>query len=648
MNTTDRGVDYIAKIQQPDGSFSSFSSPSKRPFIQETTYVTTFAQSIMLAALTQIKSRAALAPRRQLADWLLKQRGPHWSFNYWPREHELSKRFPYPDDLDDTFCALIALFQHDPGLVDATCLGNVVKLLLATEAEPGGPYRTWLVPPSSDAVWKDVDVAVNSNIAEFLQLVAGPLPNVTTCMEHAICTEKLASPYYPSVYPVAYYVARSYHGPHQEQLAELLLGRARQGFWKTPLQTALAVSALTQLGRADTCGPAMRYLKSSQSSDGSWPAEAFCLDPAQNGRQFYNGSPALTTALVLEALARAEQAQPGRKAPARSAATIQNNGYRLLNNQIYRLAHTEFGRLPEPLTSACRTMSKTMQKTDSHQEITLLPAFFANALKARPAWASEQHLAHLGQANLYGWMAYTIFDTVIDDADGVQLLPVASTALRRCQSSFWACLPENMDFQRAVEQAFDAIDTANTWELRNCRSEVDDTHITITALPRYGRRHKLAERSLGHLLTPLALLAAAGHGLRSRKVKTVRLGLTHYLMARQLCDDLHDWEQDLQKGQITYVVAALLRSMRIKPGRYDLHDLLARSRRYFWHQAVQPLCNTGQRHLAAARQAFAASGLFTTKNELFDLVERLEGGLQKTLDEQAKAIAFLKAYTKND
>lgn len=648
MNTTDRGLDYIAKIQQPDGSFISFSSPSKQPFMPTNTYVTTFAQSIMLSALAHIKNDSALRVRHRLADWLLKQHGPLWSFNYWPREHELSKQLPYPDDLDDTFCALMALFQHNPGLIDATCLGHVAKLLIATETAPGGPYRTWLVPPSSAAVWRDVDVAVNSNIAGFLQSVAGPLPNVTAFMEHAISAEKLTSPYYPSPYPVAYYVARAYRGPGQGQLAKQLLDLARQGFWETPLQTALAVSALVQLGRADACEAALAYLRSSQRSDGSWPAEAFCLDPAQNGRQFYNGSPALTTSLVLEAIARMEQACAEAKPGAEITATTQKVEHRSLSDQVYRRAHTGFAHLPEPLSSACRTMSQSMQKNDSHHEITLLPAFFANALSICPVWANKGRLIRLGEANLYGWMAYTIFDTVIDESDDTQLLPVACTALRRCHAAFWTCLPKNMGFWPVIEEAFDAIDAANAWEIKNCRFEVEGTHITVAALPRYGRRHKLAERSLGHLLTPLALLAAEGYALHSPEVKAVRLGLTHYLIARQLCDDLHDWEQDLQKGQITYVVAMLLRSLRIKPGQHDVRELLARSRRYFWHQAVHPLCAVAGQHLAVARQAFAGSGLFTAKNEFFDLLERLEGGLQKTLDEQAEATAFLKAYAKKD
>jgi hypothetical protein len=644
MNIPDRGLDYIAKMQQPDGSFVCFSSPSKRPFVQKTTYVTTFAQAIMLAALAQVKSEKACRVRSRLADWLLEQRSPYWSFNYWPRNHELSKQLPYPDDLDDTFCALTALYQHDPRLVDATCLAGVAKLLIATEAEVGGPYRTWLVPPDSDAVWTDVDVAVNSNIAGFLQLVAGPLPNLTALMERAIADKKLTSSYYPSAYPVAYYVARAYRGPQAERLAEDLLKRARQGFWGTPLQTALAVSALVHLGRAEACEPAVRYLQSSQQENGSWPAEAFCIDPAQGGQTFYSGSSALTTALVLEALAGAEAARPC--ADLKTGIAGQEHDRRPLNSQIYRLARDEFRRLPEPLASACGQVSRSMQKVDSHHEITLLPAFFASALKACPAWVDEQRLLRLGQTNLYGWMAYTLFDTVIDEKSGMELLPAASAALRRCQAGFWACLPGDAAFQQLVEQTFDVIDAANTWEAANCRFKVTRSHITVAALPRYGRRHKLAERSLGHALTLLAILTAEGYALQCAEIKNLHLGFTHYLIARQLCDDLHDWEQDLRQGRVTYVVAELLRSMRVKPGRHDLRDLLPLAQRRFWHHAVRPLCDTALNHLVIARRAYAASNLFTAKNEFFDLLDRLEAGLQKTLDEQAAAVDFLHAYSK--
>src|SRR5438876_3918375 len=148
---------------------------------------------------------------------------------------------PYPDDLDDTFCALSALRLHDPDLVNEAALGRVVHLLVALETQVGGPYRTWIAPEDAPAVWRDVDLAVNANIAYFLRLTGTTLPGLTAIMEQGIMAKTLSSPYYPSLYPVAYFVARAYQGPEGVALANQLRSLQKNDHWGTPLQTALAL-----------------------------------------------------------------------------------------------------------------------------------------------------------------------------------------------------------------------------------------------------------------------------------------------------------------------------------------------------------------------------------------------------------------------
>src|SRR6185369_1108944 len=182
----------------PDGNFYSFSSPTISPFQTALTYQTTFTPALMLSALSAVDGASAQNVRHKLAEWLLAQRSPVWSFNYWAVGAPERRRLPYPDDLDDTFCVLIALHQHDPSIIDQACLANAVKLLIATESQVGGPYRTWLVAKNAPQVWRDVDLAVNANVAGFLRLVAEPLPSITKLMEAAIITDSFESPYYPS------------------------------------------------------------------------------------------------------------------------------------------------------------------------------------------------------------------------------------------------------------------------------------------------------------------------------------------------------------------------------------------------------------------------------------------------------------------
>jgi hypothetical protein len=634
-----QGLSFLRSAQKPDGSFDSFSSPSRAPFKAELTYQTTFTPALILAALNPVAGADGI--RQSLAQWLLDQKTEHWSFNYWAKDAAQRRSLPYPDDLDDTFCALLALYEHDKTLVDGAALGSVVQLLVAAETQAGGPYRTWLVGRQAPKVWQDVDPAVNSNIAYFLQLVAEPLPNLTQLMEQAIQAGRLASPYYPSAYPLAYYLARAYQGPQAGKLAALLQKMQGRGHWGTAMQTALSVSALTRLGGGDTA-QAVEFLVSSQLPDGSWPAEAFCLDPAMQGKTYYCGAPALTTALVLEALTRAAKtAAPAARALAADKKIVT------LKKHIAEAAEGGLTTLDPALKKSVAAILTDIQIGGHYDEISLLPYLFNQGLAA-PLPGRAAFFAELGLANLYGWMAYTIFDDFLDDEGKPPLLPAASLALRRSLGHFRDSLPEHQPFQRLVEQTFDVIDAANAWEVTACRFRLDGQNVVVSRLPDYGKRRRLAERSLGHTLTPLAVLAAGGHELAAPAVKHLRQALEHYLIARQLNDDLHDWEPDMRAGHATYVVTTILGDLGVKPGMYKLEPLIAKMQQQFWHHSLLTLCDIILEHTALARQHAQKSDLLTDDNAITKLLDGIDAVVHTTRQEQTKAEQFLAAYQKNE
>lgn len=632
-----KGLQFLRSAQKPGGSFDSFSSPSPSSFKPELTYHTTFTPALILAALNPVAEAADV--RQKLAQWLLRQKNSHWSFNYWAKGAAERRSLPYPDDLDDTFCALIALYEHDKELINGAALGSIVQLLLAAESGVGGPYRTWLVGQKAPIVWQDVDLAVNSNIAYFLQLVAEPLPNLTTMMERAILSNKLKSPYYPSAYPLAYYLARAYQGPGTAKLAAWLRQKRRGGHWATPLDTALALAGLARLGQAEDTGQAVQFLLSAQTADGSWPAAAFCLDPAIENKTHYCGAPALTTALVLEALTRCLPAPPAAVGPKPADKKIA-----ALQQRITKTAENDFASLGTNLKKSSLAELKTIQAGGHYDEITLLPYLFNQSL-AQPLPGNQTFFAGLGLANLFGWIAYTIFDDFLDDEGQPPVLPVATVALRRSLGQFRQALPEHQPFQRLVDQTFDSIDAANGWEVTACRFAIRDQNVTIRRFAYYGERRRLAERSQGHTLTPLAVLAASGIKLEAAPAKQLRLALEHYIIARQLNDDLHDWEQDMRAGHATYVVTTILNDLGIKPGTYKLESLLAKMQKQFWHHSLLTLCDTILEHTAQARQHAGQSGLLKPDNIVVKLADGIDAVVHTTRQEQAKAEQFLTAYT---
>jgi hypothetical protein len=628
-----KGVAFVRATQRSDGGFDSYSSLTPNPFTVEKTYNTTFTPAIILGALAETDSARDI--RTKLAAWVADQRSPAWSFNYWAKGAAERQSQPYPDDLDDTFCALIGLYRHDPALVSAAQLGTIIKLLLAAEQTVGGPYRTWLVRPEAPDIWRDVDLAVNCNIAYFLRLVAAPLPNLTALIDEAINKHTFTSPYYPTSAPVLYFAARAYTGDNTEELATQIASQPAH----TALETALLCSALLRLGQTAPANPFIQQLCDTQQADGSWPAAAFCLDPAQGETLYYQGAAVLTTALAVEALAL-YRANSRRVRPLRSRLASQPG-----SELIVKEAKRSFAHLGKELRHQVSAMIDQIATADTSQEIVLMPQLFTAGFRHATTLPTST-LSTLSRANLFGWLAYTIYDDFLDEQGSTPLLPVANTALRASLKEFETTLEGHTEGRQLVLATFDLIDSANSWEVAVCRATVQGDTLALLKLPRYGKLEKLAERSLGHTLTPIIILLLLGYTLDSPEVHGLQTALRHYLIARQLLDDMHDWEEDLRRGHLSPVVTELMRVTRTEPGDHKLSELVPRLRHAFWQWTLPTMCIRTERHITSARRAAMHTQLFIADGGLIGLLDRLDNTLKDTRARQADATKFLQAYKK--
>lgn len=568
-----------------------------------------------------------------------KQAEPTGAYNYWAKRATERRRRPYPDDLDDTFCALSALYLHDPASISEVTLAKSVKLLLATESAVGGPYRTWLT--SSEKVdWQDIDLVVNANIAYFLSLISNPLPNLRHLIDQAIRANKLVSPYYPSAVPIVYFLARGYSGAHKNKLIKIIRGLlAGTG---TAQDQALCLAALANLDALESDEPALKKLLAVQKNDGSWQAAAFCLDPSINGQPYYSGCPALATAFAIEALSYSKRFSTPQKRSASSSAANHH-----FQEAVVRLAAKECKRLPEDLQrTTVRALRKIAEGSNGAEIIDLAPLFNESLRKPLPE-IQRNFLEKLSLANLYGWLAYTVYDDFIDEEGSPPLLPAANVALRNSVNLFSEALPGQASFRALVRDVFDTIDGANAWELAHCRFKRRNETLTIRRLPDYGDLSKLAERSLGHCLAPLAILCATDHEITSTAFQQTRLAFHHYLVARQLNDDAHDWQADLARGQATYVVTRLLRDIGTTPGKYATADLIGSAQRQFWRETLPSICKEIQAHVALGRQSIQDASIFASTNVLSELFEKTEQSVSDTLQKQAEAKSFLRHYSRD-
>lgn len=305
---------------------------------------------------------------------------------------------------------------------------------------------------------------------------------------------------------------------------------------------------------------------------------------------------------------------------------------------IVKQAKREVARLSEPLQTSMRSMLEKLLAADKNKEMLLFPRFFASSL--RQSLVTEKQLKTFGLASLYTWLSYTIFDDFLDDEGQPSLMPVATTSFQKALLYF-AEVTSASNWRSLVLATFTTMDQANAWEVAHCRAEHTAETITFSRLPRYGQRLQLAQRSLAHALGPMLLTDQLDATKQQKQL--VRLGLRHYLIARQLNDDIFDWRKDIAAGQISYVVALLLRSLHIKSGVYDLKKLIADMQHSLWQTNVKTICNQTILHIKTARRAFVDSRLFTS-GQLFELLDDIEKIATQSLDSQIKQQDFLTTY----
>ncbi|HYD34708.1 MAG TPA: hypothetical protein VD999_01430 [Vitreimonas sp.] len=646
------GLEFIQKEQQLDGSFLSWSSPVSKTFTPQKHYTTTFFTSLILEALTHFPP-SITAPSSLLTmgiDFVLSQKSPDWTWNYWSRRSPEAESLPYPDDLDDTFAALSALHRLQPELLTGKVLAHVTMVLTHLEQQEGGPYITWVVPPTSPETWRDVDLAVNANVAYFLKLQDIVLPNLTQLFDQALTNNEYHSRYYPHQYPLFYFLGRVYQGQHSARLrAAIAKEKNAQGTWGTPVKTALATSALLALGEdPDVVRSAIEHLLDTQRQ-GGWAAEAFCLDPAHNGEQYVAGSTSLSTAMCLEALGRYLTAVETHEAH-QAEQTFKKKTHKTYQHIMSEVS-THLQAPDRQFQDVSTQFLDKIINQDTDQQIALLPYFFSLSLGPRGQQLPTALITELGVANVLGWMAYTIYDDFLDEEGKPHLLGTANLCLRSLTHIFLNVLPAEAGFAAFFHQVMNQIDAANTWEVTTTRLSKKGRWYQVSArtVPTYTRLNRLAERSLGHALGPVALLMKLGHTPDSPMVVAWLKFAHHYLIARQLDDDAHDWREDLQRGHVNAVGSLTLKKY-FKTRKHAVSHLaltnqkLTTLERLFWMEVIPDVCKLISSHLDQAHHALEGLSIIENRSLFEKLLLKISKSSEQALRDRQKTLDFVATY----
>ena len=625
-------LERLQELQQFDGCFLSMSSGSLDMTLGHQHKTTFFTSCIVLALSSLPPSKVGDEIMSKSFEYLLSQKSPQWSWNYWEKDSPEVKKHAYPDDFDDTALAFAALWQVDNLRVSGMALASLTKLLISQEVAPGGPYSTWLVPQGSAEVWKDVDLAVNANIALVLEQQGITLPGLTAYIEEKINTGTYGSRYYPFTLSSIYFLTRAYNGKNTKKLQEDILQLQHDdGTWGSVLETALACTSLIRLKyRPSLLKKALQFL--SRQEDFS--AYAFCIDPSINGVKHYAGSEALTIVLCLESLSLA-------------SVNVLKRKSKSINHHAELQA--QISSLPTPLQHSIQPILEKILSLDGKLPITTLPELTVSAVGKNASSITSATLSSLSMANVYGWVAYTIFDDFLDGEGTGLYLPSACWSLREMHRRFSG---EFLKQPKLLEDILDLIDGANAWEQESARLTFskDLLAFDLKSLPDYGDASQLAHRSIGYALPSLAILVQLGYTALDNEITDLRSFFHHFLIARQLNDDAHDWAEDMQKGQLSSTVVNLLQEYAAKKNLVQIsvpwEQALPELRELLWVEVMGGVIKDIHVHLQEARLLLDRNKALTHPEILYPLLESLEKAASHVEEERLRTKEFIASFQK--
>lgn len=629
----------IAREQMPNGSFYSLSGDESLTQTKESQ--TVFHTSLILECLSVLKYHKKVKGIADLGcKFLLRQKNLDWTWTYWQKG---TRKDPLPD-FDDTSLALHVLSEYSQGSVDGAVLASFTKHLIHAETEVGGPYNTWIIPKFGNVqkeLWTDVDIVVNANIKNFLHSQNIDLPNITYAHEQYIRNKTTSSKYYRSPVVTLYFIARTYHGRLTRRVAaRILTSQQKHGLWVNDLETALAVSTLIRLRT-----PREKYQKAIDYLIQIGSAQKFAAFPLyieeRIGIPTYSGSRALTAACIAEAIALydAENRIPNTHKP--------NNKLHALQENVVAQTHKRLTKYPEHIQTEIKSTIKTVVDHDICRQITLLPYHFVNSLKTSTN-LTHQKMCTLGIANLLGWVGYRVYDQILDGENAVNSLSWAHIIMRNVASIYRSFLsPNNL---KVFEEIMGAMDCANDWERRNANFGIQDCVVTFHRLPAYGNHRILSDKSLGHMLGPVTILLNMGYKENSPEMNHLKNFFHHYLVARQMNDDAHDWFADLKRGFVNSASTLTLHSwtrkfargriyhtINVNDAEHDLHAI-------FWKKSMLTVSNSIAKHLDSAHKELKNNPIF--KNTLYfeSLLKPIEKSLETALAERKKMLEFIASY----
>lgn len=297
-----RGIYFLSSKQRSSGEFATMRA--KKIDMKNSSYVkSVFFTTFVLHSLSQLKNVFPINEMSWKATkFLLNEKEGEGFWRFFGKETHL------PLDLDDTCCALSALFENGVELEYRT-----IANYLLNYRNNKGIFYTWVLdhslPETNSDFKNDVDWVVNANVLFFFSLIKISIPEVADYLCN-IVEEKTfegGGIYYYSPFSLMYCLSRAYADGRVVGL-KLILGKIKnyllnkqniKGEWGNSLENPMATVSLINSGyRGIEIDRSINNLLKTQRADGGWPNSTFFAGVPE----LFYGSRELTTALTIEAL----------------------------------------------------------------------------------------------------------------------------------------------------------------------------------------------------------------------------------------------------------------------------------------------------------------------------------------------------------
>jgi hypothetical protein len=575
-----------------------------------------------------------------LKELAIHQKSVSGSWNYYLRTEKTKNNLP--DDLDTT-CTMYLALQQSQLHLSGEQLSQLLLLLTNSEREPGGPYQTWLVS-SNQSEWSDIDPTVNALVGALLQTQNVQLPGLNQFFKKN-WPRRITSPYYLDDAITAFWLSSWWKSPSKIKL---------QRWWDSKLRLLnnnleLTVSSRCQLILAGlnwhllNPSEALIFLSPLLQNLPLIKADPYCLHQKKYSQNIFLCSHQLDYAWLIRTYWQITiflETQLSIKTQTLTSSEKRN--LKIIDKNIM----VWIKKLPKPISSQLKIFAQKLLKTDENHELTLWVTRSAKQI-CKKFSLNHAQLSKLNTAHFTGWLAYSVYNKVTDElaTKGKECLPAANLALLKT-SELWYQLgltlkpPTRTKFLDFFHQAFLEMEKAHAVRLASYYHQKKyNSKIKTSTLVR-----QLSNRSLGHLLSIIFLLYH--ENFPKKEVLSWLSAGRYFLAAKQLADDLHDWELDWINKTITPVVASLRHSSTTMSKSWPKNiKTQQKIQSFFWTKVLPVYLKIGVIWLQKAQNKLSAvKSIDVAQVPLWKDINRLKSTYLRWENERTQTTTFLNHY----